>query len=88
MMFIEIKLNSMKISFGGIQLTTQAIDKPVTLDNVRNWDKATIDTTEAARLLGVDRRTILKGIESGDIPAIKLGRKILIPRERFLELFN
>jgi excisionase family DNA binding protein len=32
-----------------------------------------MSTTEAARLLGVDRRTVIKWCESGDLPSVRLG---------------
>lgn len=41
---------------------------------------------EAAEALGVDPRTIMVGIE-GTIPSVKIGRRIVIPREKFLALF-
>ena len=42
---------------------------------------------EAAQALGVDPRTITVGIEDGTIPSVKLGRRVVIPREKFLRLF-
>ena len=48
----------------------------------------TITKKEAAAALGVDPRTLTSGIEAGNIPAIKLGRRVVIPREKFLKLFE
>ncbi|MFV0372482.1 helix-turn-helix domain-containing protein [Microbacterium sp.] len=42
---------------------------------------------EAAQALGVDPRTITVGIEDGTILSVKLGRRVVIPREKFLALF-
>ena len=44
--------------------------------------------TEAARIARVDRRTIDKGIEDGTIQAVRIGRRLLIPRAPFLALFG
>ncbi|WP_282826929.1 excisionase family DNA-binding protein [Gulosibacter sediminis] len=46
-----------------------------------------ITRTQAASYLGVDPRTISAGIKAGTIPAVRLGSKVLIPREKFLALF-
>ena len=43
---------------------------------------------DAAAALGVDPRTISAGIKEGSIPGIKLGRRVVIPREKFLKLFE
>lgn len=55
---------------------------------IRASDSLTITRKEAAAALGVDPRTVTAGIEAGNIPGIKLGRRVLIPREKFLKLFE
>lgn len=59
-----------------------------TLEGLRASTALTITRKDAAAALGVDPRTVTVGIEEGTIPAIKLGRRRLIPRERFLKLFE
>ena len=59
-----------------------------TLDALRASSVLTITRKDAAAALGVDPRTVTAGIEAGSIPAIKLGRRVLIPREKFLKLFE
>lgn len=59
----------------------------VTLDDLRNSRSAIITRTEAAAALGVDPRTITASIENGAIPSVRLGRRVVIPREKFLALF-
>lgn len=59
-----------------------------TLDEIRASRSAAITRTEAAAALGVDPRTVSVGIANGTIPSLRLGRRILIPRERFLALFD
>ena len=46
-----------------------------------------ITRKEAAEALGVDPRTITTSINEGTIPHVKLGRRIVIPREKFLAPF-
>ena len=59
----------------------------VTLDDLRRSRSAVITRTEAAAALGVDPRTITTSIDNGTIPSVRLGRRIVIPREKFLALF-
>lgn len=59
-----------------------------TLAELRTSNAATITKKAAAAALGVDPRTVTVGIEDGTIPAIKLGRRVVIPREKFLKLFE
>jgi excisionase family DNA binding protein len=43
---------------------------------------------DAARLVGVDYRTIKLGIESGTIPTVQLGQRRMIPRAGLLRAFG
>lgn len=58
------------------------------LDELRGRHSLVITRKEAAQALGVDPRTITIGIGDGTIPSVKLGRRIVIPREKFLRLFD
>ena len=60
----------------------------VTIDTLRDSRSLVITRTEAAAALGVDPRTVTAGIEEGTIPAVKLGRRLVIPREKFLKIFD
>lgn len=57
-------------------------------EELRATDREVINRAEAARLLGVDPRTIDRGIEDGTLPAVRLGRRVLIPRRPFLDRFG
>lgn len=57
------------------------------IDDLRRRRSLVITRQEAAEALGVDPRTITVGIEDGTIPSVKLGRRVVIPREKFLALF-
>jgi excisionase family DNA binding protein len=43
---------------------------------------------DAAKLVGVDYRTIKLGIESGTIPTVQLGPRRMIPRVPLLRAFG
>lgn len=60
----------------------------VTIEELRSSAKAVLNRTEVAAVLGVDPRTVTKAIDDGAIPALRLGRRVLIPREKFLDLFD
>ena len=49
-------------------------------------DRLTLPLPEAARLLGVHPMTLRRAVYRGELRAIVLGRKLLIPREAFEEL--
>ena len=57
------------------------------IDDLRRRRSLVITRQEAAQALGVDPRTITVGIEDGTIPSVKLGRRVVIPREKFPRLF-
>ena len=44
-----------------------------------------ISVAETARISSVDQKTIRRGVQDGTIPAKRLGRRILIPRQAFLD---
>lgn len=60
----------------------------VTIDQLRESRSVVITRTEVVAALGVDPRTVTLAIESGSIPSVKLGRRVVIPREKFLRLFD
>ena len=56
--------------------------------NKPNGQRKTLTVDEAARALGISRNSAYVAVRAGEIPSIKLGRRLVIPRvafERFLE---
>ncbi len=51
-------------------------------------ETATLTVEEAARILGISRGVAYEGVRTGEIPSIKIGRRILIPRARLEELLG
>ena len=49
---------------------------------------AVMSMREVADVLGISPRTVSIGIADGTIPSIRVGRRVLIPRERFLALLE
>lgn len=56
------------------------------LDDIRG--RTVITVTEAARLLELDERTVRRGLENGDLPGVRVGRRWVIPVERLLPLLE
>ncbi len=51
-------------------------------------EKLTMSIPEAAALLGCSRNHAYKMVHEGVIPTIKIGRKLVVPKERFLKWVN
>lgn len=51
-------------------------------------DKLTLTVKETAELLGISRNSAYLAIATGQLPYIKLGKRILIPRLALQELLN
>ena len=45
-----------------------------------------ISVEEAAKLLGISRGLAYEAARQGELPVIRLGRRLLVPRARLLEL--
>jgi|TARA_Y100000310_G_scaffold331767_1_gene405954 excisionase family DNA binding protein len=45
-----------------------------------NSEKLTLTVKETAQLLGLSRNSAYQGVLTGEIPHIKVGKRILIPR--------
>ncbi|MFC8797340.1 helix-turn-helix domain-containing protein [Promicromonospora sp. NPDC057138] len=58
------------------------------LESLRRSGRLTITVDEACTLLGVDRRTLYKAMAAGEIPEVRVQARRLIPRLKFLRLFE
>jgi excisionase family DNA binding protein len=52
----------------------------VDLEDLRASRSAVITIADAAAVLGVDARTVSRAVQSGELPALRVGRRLLIPR--------
>jgi excisionase family DNA binding protein len=53
-----------------------------------NEPPLTLTVEQAAAMLGVSRGVAYEAVRAGQIPSIRLGRRILVPRARLLELLG
>ena len=50
--------------------------------------KVTLRVTEVAKILGISRGSAYEAIQQGQIPHIRIGRRILVPRKAFERLLD
>jgi excisionase family DNA binding protein len=48
----------------------------------------TISVEEAGELLGISRRSAYRAASTGELPVLRLGRRLLVPTARLLELLG
>jgi excisionase family DNA binding protein len=53
-----------------------------------NKTRLTVTVEEAAELLGLGRNAAYEGVRRGQIPAIKIGKRILVPRAQLERLLS
>lgn len=51
-------------------------------------EKEIVSIAEAARRLGVSRSTVYSGVKTGEIPAVKIGKRRIISRVAFERLMH
>lgn len=49
---------------------------------------ATMKVEEAGRILGIGRNAAYEGVRRGEIPSLRIGGRILVPRRRLMALIN
>ena len=57
-------------------------------DQSRPSDRLTYNVEEAALLLGISRNSAYEAVRKGEIPTIRLGRRILVPVSRLEALLD
>lgn len=50
------------------------------LEELRTSRAAVVTVAQAAAVFGVDVRTVTRAIENGELPALRLGHRVRIPR--------
>ena len=51
-------------------------------------EKLTLSIEEAAKLLGIGRNLCYERVKTGEIPVIKIGRRLLVPRRALEKLLE
>lgn len=55
-------------------------------DDIRG--RATVTVEEAGAVLGIGRQAAYTAVRNGEIPSLKLGRKLLVPVPRLLAMLE
>lgn len=58
----------------------------ITLQWLKESTAAALTRAQVAKLFEIDVRTVTRGIAEGAIPSIKIGRRVMIPREPLLAI--
>ena len=64
------------------------IEDAATVSDLRRGGRATISVEEAGRLLGVGRHAAYRAARSGELPTLRLGRRVVVPIGRLLTLLG
>ncbi len=56
--------------------------------NQTHDSRVTYTVEEAGRLLGISRHSAFEAVRRGDIPVIRIGRRLLVPRVQFEALLE
>lgn len=61
---------------------------PCDLDWLRSTKIAAATRNQTAQLLGVDPRTVSRAVEIGELPAVRIGGRVLIPIEHLRRILG
>jgi len=53
-----------------------------------SMERLTFSVEEAAELIGVGRSAAYEAVRRGEIPVIRIGRRVLVPRSRLFQMLN
>ncbi len=51
-------------------------------------ERETLTVEEAGRILGIGRNKAYEAVQSGDIPSLRFGKRIVVPRKAFDRLLG
>jgi excisionase family DNA binding protein len=51
-------------------------------------ERMILSVTEVAKILGISRNLVYSGVIRGEIPCIKIGKRILVPKVAFERMLN
>lgn len=60
----------------------------IDLDWLRNAAAAAITRRQTAQVLGVDERTVTRAINNDELPSLRMGRRVLVPRLPLLRILG
>jgi len=56
--------------------------------NMENNDRLTLTVKETQMILGLSRSLVYQAIETGEIPSVRIGKRILIPKAALYRLLE
>lgn len=62
--------------------------RTMTLSALRQSDVAALTRQEVADLFGIEARAVSAAVARGELPSVRIGRKVFIPREPLLALLT
>jgi excisionase family DNA binding protein len=71
-----------------LSLSVDAYPDRTTAANDEKPPRLTLSVEEAAQLLGLSRTSAYEAVHRGDLPAIRVGRRLLVPRSRLAALLD
>jgi excisionase family DNA binding protein len=83
--FIGGTVEAMKTPGKAVKTTSKGVKTPIKAKRAPVQERITLKIPEAAQIVGCGIRAIRNGIGAGDIPHIRLGKNIVIPRAAFLK---
>jgi excisionase family DNA binding protein len=54
----------------------------------RDSDREVLTVAEVSRMLGVGKNAVYEAVNRGELPSIRLGRRIVIPRQKLSEILG
>jgi excisionase family DNA binding protein len=54
----------------------------------RGANRATVSVDEAAAMLGIGRGSAFRAVRAGEIPSVRIGRRVLVPLAALERLLN
>jgi len=58
------------------------------MGNNDDMERLTVTVDEARKMMGLSRGSMYQAIYAGQVPSIRVGRRILIPRARLEQILN
>jgi excisionase family DNA binding protein len=58
------------------------------IENETKTEKLTLTVLDTAKMLGISRMSAYQGVERNEIPHIRVGKRILIPREALRKMLE
>ncbi len=66
----------------------EVLGSPLTLEILKVGERATITVEEAAQVMGMKRTATYDAVRRGQLPSLRLGRRLFIPVPALLRLLD